>query len=228
LQFLIDRSPVKARQIVPPVPNQSDLLDITPKSIEEECLLNALKASLAREQYQRRRILELQAASVLNEAFFQQVQERLNQKEAKKGEKGTKGRLMGDGMPVLLTSDEFYEKVVEFEAETRRKEQEKLERAEARKELSGQLAEWKKQEDERKEANQRQRDTYKAAVQNWEEARARWQERKSTGKVTGAFKQKKPLQGPLRKPIPKPKKSDFIVEDDEDSYEADSEDEEDE
>ena len=35
---------------------------------------------------------------------------------------------MGDGLPVLLTGDDFYERVVEFEAEQWRKERERVER----------------------------------------------------------------------------------------------------
>lgn len=86
------------------------------------------------------RVVELQAANVLNDLYCSKLRGQLafHEKKEKKG-KG-KGKLMGDGLPCVLSGDVFYEKVVNFEQQQRREEREKAERREAREELAKHVA----------------------------------------------------------------------------------------
>ncbi|KAF9027322.1 hypothetical protein BDZ89DRAFT_935987, partial [Hymenopellis radicata] len=100
------------------IPNSTpfaDALAITPSTANELRLLTALRESEAEKQYLRQRTTELQAANILNEVYCKTLRERLAFQETKKQKGKGKGRLVGDGLPVLLTGDEFYERVVEFE-----------------------------------------------------------------------------------------------------------------
>ncbi len=86
-------------------------------------------------------MIELQATNILNKAYCKALCELLAFREAKKGRKG-KGRLMGDSLPMLLTSDFFYECVVEFEEEQQRKQHEKKERQMGKEERKKGLTVW--------------------------------------------------------------------------------------
>ncbi|KAK0465752.1 hypothetical protein IW261DRAFT_1346891, partial [Armillaria novae-zelandiae] len=91
-------------------------LDFVP-STEQECTLATIIQRLEMEnELLCRRTIELQAANVLNEAYCAVLWEQLAFKEEKgKKKKTASGWLMGDGMPVLLTGDDFYERVVQWE-----------------------------------------------------------------------------------------------------------------
>ena len=58
-------------------------------------------------------MINLQAASIPNEAYCKRLCGQLLFQEGKKAKGKMKGKLMGDGLLVLLTEDEFFEKVVE-------------------------------------------------------------------------------------------------------------------
>lgn len=91
----------------------------------EVLLLAALQKSFNKNKHYHRRILELQATNILNEAYCKALKEKLAFRLEKEKKGKGKGKLMGDGLPVMLTGDWFYEWVVEFEADMRRKEQDK-------------------------------------------------------------------------------------------------------
>jgi len=56
--------------------------------------------------------MQLQATMVLQWLYCACVQWQLNAKEVKDNQKGKKGgRLLGDGLPHLLTDNEFYERI---------------------------------------------------------------------------------------------------------------------
>ena len=59
-------------------------------------------------------IAQLQALNILNTLYCQKLRGQLAHKEKKDG-KG-KGKMMGDGLPCVLSGDVFYEMVVEFKA----------------------------------------------------------------------------------------------------------------
>ena len=115
---------------------------------------------------------------------------------------GGKGRLMGDGLPCLLSGDEFYEKVVEHEAAQKRKERELEARKEQHQEMAEMIAEWKKAETKRKEENKERRERFQEAVKVWEKLREEAAVKAGRPK---RFKHSipKPTLGPLLKAIPK-------------------------
>ncbi|PBK94188.1 hypothetical protein ARMGADRAFT_927442 [Armillaria gallica] len=68
--------------------------------------------------------MQLQSAFVLQELYCKKVRHQLAQKETRK-RKGKSHQLGGDGMPQLLTGNEFYEPVVEYEANQVQEQMEK-------------------------------------------------------------------------------------------------------
>jgi hypothetical protein len=96
-------------------------LSIELKTNNEHILLAALRESVDQLEYQKRRNLEIQVARILNATYCKSLAEKLAVQENAKS-KPKKKRLISDGLPVLLTDDFFYERVVEFEAEAKRKE----------------------------------------------------------------------------------------------------------
>ncbi|KAF8869294.1 hypothetical protein CPB85DRAFT_1184121, partial [Mucidula mucida] len=104
-----------------------DALAIMPKTANEIRLLAALRESEAEQLHLCQRTIELQAANILNEVYCKSLRKRLAFQDEKKRKGKGKGKLVGDGLLVLLTSDEFYERVVEFEKAQIQKERGKEE-----------------------------------------------------------------------------------------------------
>lgn len=73
------------------------------------------------------------------------------EKAKRKGEE--KKELVGDGLPQLLSGDEFYERVVEFEWEQKKAAADKQTRKADRERRAEELATWKWLEDQRKNEN---------------------------------------------------------------------------
>lgn len=88
-------------------------LNIIPETLNECFLLAALQEAEAQTTFLQDRLLSLQASNILNEAYCTCIQGQLAHQEAKKAGPKGKGKLMGDSMPVLLTGDVFYKKVVD-------------------------------------------------------------------------------------------------------------------
>ena len=84
-------------------------LSVEPKTNNELILLTALRESRAEVEFFQRRNLEVQAATILNEIYCKDLSAKLAFHEQEKGKKRGEGRkkLMGDGLPVLLTGDYF-------------------------------------------------------------------------------------------------------------------------
>ncbi|KII85727.1 hypothetical protein PLICRDRAFT_78940, partial [Plicaturopsis crispa FD-325 SS-3] len=94
-------------------PSYADLLAIEPKTPNEVALLAALRESENREDELKRRVINLQAANILNESYCNKLRFQLAYMEQKKKAPHMKGTF-GDGLPKLLTDDEFFEQVVKF------------------------------------------------------------------------------------------------------------------
>lgn len=121
----------------------ADVLAIEPKTAKEKKLLAALLDSEAHTQAYYLQLLKLQASADLNHMHCDLLRKQLAHKEEEKGKGKGEGRLIGDGLPRLLTSDEVYERVVEFQTAQERESKEKAARKEARKDQSGAMGEWK-------------------------------------------------------------------------------------
>lgn len=89
------------------------------------------------------------------------------------GERAPNARLLGDGMPVLLSSDEFYGQASE---QKRRKEEEERRRelaSKARKEKAEALRAWHESEKERKRLVEERKHAYREEIKDWEARKAR-------------------------------------------------------
>ncbi|THU82179.1 hypothetical protein K435DRAFT_591595, partial [Dendrothele bispora CBS 962.96] len=105
----------------------------------EEELQLALKTLTQKYRLLKEKALSLQSSLVLNSMYCERLREQLAaQEEAKK--RVSKARLMGDGMPKLLTSKEFISRVDAFTREAEEKEQ-ALQKRQANK---GEIAEAKR------------------------------------------------------------------------------------
>ncbi|KAK0466569.1 hypothetical protein IW261DRAFT_1346607 [Armillaria novae-zelandiae] len=115
-------------------------------STEQECTLSIIIQRLEIEnELLCQRAIELQAANVLNEACCAVLREQLAFKEEKgKKKKTVSGWLMGDGMPVLLTGDDFYERVVQWEKSQEEAAAEKTNQRAVKEEWNEEKEKWKR------------------------------------------------------------------------------------
>ncbi|KAK0219499.1 hypothetical protein EDD85DRAFT_780511, partial [Armillaria nabsnona] len=102
----------------------TDLTRSIPSTMLKENFQIALCESQAREQYWKSRTVDLQSGFVLQELYCKKVHRQLAQKEKGNG-KGRSQQLNGDGMPCLLTSNYFYDRVIDHEETAICEEEEK-------------------------------------------------------------------------------------------------------
>ena len=131
------------------VTRPSKTLQITPKTTNEEALFMALQEVKDCEEALCLWLMQLQAANILNEAYCERLRNQLAHKEGKEKESWAKGKLVGDGLPCLLSGDKFYKHVVEFDVAQRWEERVHAEREHEREGRATVLAKWKKAQDER-------------------------------------------------------------------------------
>ncbi|EPQ53839.1 hypothetical protein GLOTRDRAFT_94965 [Gloeophyllum trabeum ATCC 11539] len=210
-QFLVTSSPVRSDQELPqlpicpvsPIRHQGHspyqvLLDAEPQTERERLLQLALQASEARAEAHKQHVLSLQAAAVLHTQYLSRVRAELQAQKEKKA-KGKGFKLMGDGMPKVLTNDDFIEKVKERDRLLDAIADEKEARKQARDEYQLQMAEWRNEEDARKARNDAKTAEYRKRLAEYkaESEKARREKRR--------IQLKKPSRGPLEKAKAKPK-----------------------
>ena len=131
--FLVSDQPIASSSQIPEIiPVQAlppleakiqELVSAVPDTDRERMLQEALQESLRREAHREGVLAGFQAALILQNLYCERVRAQLNTKE--KG-KAKNDRLLGSGMPVALSGDEFYERVAQKkkaqEAEATRKE----------------------------------------------------------------------------------------------------------
>ncbi|KAK0430788.1 hypothetical protein EV421DRAFT_1721157 [Armillaria borealis] len=111
--------------ISPSKPQNTDLLSALPSSVLKEHLQEVLWESEEKERYWKACCTTLQSAFVLQEIYCKRICHQLAQKEGRNW-KGKSHRMPGgDGMPQLLTGNDFYTKVVEYEESVSHEEAEK-------------------------------------------------------------------------------------------------------
>ncbi|KAI5116343.1 hypothetical protein M0805_005818, partial [Coniferiporia weirii] len=151
--FLFSNQPIASSSELPPLqfsppPPIDDfvkpLLDAMPEMEREHSLQQAIQALQKRQAYQDGQIAGMQSSLLLQETYCEKLRGQLKGKEKKK-ETGT--RLLGDGMPVALSADEFY-------------------RAED-------LKKWKLANDLRKVENEQIKAQYRLQVAEWEGRKAK-------------------------------------------------------
>ncbi|KAG1735677.1 uncharacterized protein EDB91DRAFT_1083591 [Suillus paluster] len=181
-----------AHTISPIKKSRTSITNIHPTTTNEVLLLAALHEAEAANAALKKCIIALQASNILNEMYS-------CSSGVKKQAGNNGGKILGDGLPHLLSGDMFYERVVQFEEAQTRAAAEKRMRTEVRKRHAEALADWKKLEDARKAENKARREHYHEALKIWESEKARAKEEKR--KLT----EKKPTLGKLIAAIPRPK-----------------------
>ncbi|KAJ6549852.1 hypothetical protein B0H19DRAFT_850593, partial [Mycena capillaripes] len=135
-------------------------------ALERE-LQAAVREQQAKNKVQKSQMVAMQSALVLNGVYCDLVRGQLQAQEDKKNRK-KKGRLVGDGLPRLLTAREFVRRVEEFEKNATEKAAGLEKRKASRLEKADALKEWKVLDDERKERNKESREQWKEQVKEWE------------------------------------------------------------
>jgi len=204
-----------AHIISPTKKSSMSITNIHPKTANEILLLAALREAKAANAALKQCVISLQASNVLNEMYCAKIRSQLAHHESKKRAGNNGGKILGDGLLRLLSGDEFYERVVEFEEGQTRAATEKRTRAEERKRHAEALASWKKLEDARKVENKARRERYHEALQIWQSEKAL----AKADPEKRRFTEKKPSLGKLVAPIPRPKV--VAVEDESDGEEFD-------
>ncbi|KAF8214708.1 hypothetical protein K438DRAFT_1497735, partial [Mycena galopus ATCC 62051] len=131
----------------------------------------ALKKAHKKNRDQKHQMVAMQSALVLNGAYVDAVRGQLAAQEKKKARGNKKGRLVGDGLPRLLTMRDFVNRVAEFERDATKKAEELQQRKATRQEKSDVMKEWKVLDDQRKERNKEIRREHAIRVVEWEAER---------------------------------------------------------
>jgi hypothetical protein len=223
--FVISSSPIRSRSHLPIAPmaritpkrrpgtRYPELLNVEPETDREGLLQRALHRTEAREARHEGHVIAIQASLVLMQKYCDRVRSQLesHEKKTKKRGQGKNKRLHGDGLPQLLTGDEFFSRVVHAEEAHGKEVAEKEARKGRRDEHTKALGEWKARDDERKKRNEVKRDAWKRAVADWQAQRDLAKERGI--KWTGG---KKPTLGGVEKAEPRPKALPIVDEDEAD------------
>ncbi|KAJ7322818.1 hypothetical protein DFH08DRAFT_712337 [Mycena albidolilacea] len=207
--FLVSLSPIQSTSTPPtfiPIPispysrkkaRYSDLLIVPPSNVLEEELQNSVRELLAANKEQKSLLISMQSSLVLNGAYCDLVRGQLAAQEESK--KSKKGKLVGNGIPRLLTSKDFVRCVVAFQKAAEEKEAEMKKRRATKAEKSTAMSQWKELEKARKAENVAIRARWQEDVKAWEEERDRAKanrQRPSWNKPV--------LKGQLFSPVPKP------------------------
>jgi hypothetical protein len=218
--FLFTGEPIQAMSQLPPIPtalisprkpHNVDLLREQPTTDLERRLQQALRDANERDMQRKDVLAGLQSATVLQSKYCEEVRSQLAGNEEKK--RGTKkGRLMGDGLPRLLTNPAFIDRVAEHEGNQKREVQEKMARKEAREGHKERLQQWKAAMAVRAEENEGLLAEWRLEVEEWEERRS---EMKKDGKTRGWGKA--PPRPKMAPAIPKPMLRKVVEEDVEES-----------
>jgi len=178
-------------------------LTIQPTTSNELLLLTALHEAESWNARAEIHAFKLQASNILNEAYTERLRKALEAREEKREKK--KGiKLVGNGLPKLLSGDKFYELAQAKEKEVH----EDLKQKEAWKE--GQVA-YDAAVEEWAVADQEWKDEQDAIKANNMQMKAAWDKRKAAAaKKEKKFTKPKPKSMPLPKVIPRPKLKDFL------------------
>jgi hypothetical protein len=178
--FLVNGSPISSSSTLPPLPfrllqtpSPPPALGLIPETEKECVLIAALQNSHARECSQHNVTVADNARLVMQELYCERVRGQLFSAEAKKKQRNGKARLMGDGLPVLLTGDGFYERTVAHEEAEAQEAERQSKRAAEKERMSDSLAAWRANEDAKKSRNRERIALYREAVAVWEVERNR-------------------------------------------------------
>ncbi|KIK10643.1 hypothetical protein PISMIDRAFT_33559, partial [Pisolithus microcarpus 441] len=168
--YLVNTTPLTSENQLPayqPSPltptrkQKHTLLDREPASELEQTYQEALCQSLAREDQYKASTVEMQSVLVLQTMHCNRIMSQLAAQEDKeKKRKKRKGKLMGDGLPRLLTGEAFYNRVVEFENAAAEEEVQRENRRKQKESRAEALGAWKVADKERRQRNKARNETY--------------------------------------------------------------------
>jgi hypothetical protein len=197
-------SPIKCRY--------ANITDPEPETGRERLLQQTVREMEAREPVLKQRLAESQAGTIMSSSYCVRVKGQLAEKERGK-EPSTK--LVGDGLPIYMTSNDFFGRVEAHEEEVMEEEIDKEERRMLWEDCAVLVKEWKKDDDARKKRNAWVRMLHKGRVRNWEIER---DTAKREGRKPVWTKPKcKKVEPPLRKPS-----QDVVEESDDEQGHSDS------
>ncbi|KAF8208123.1 hypothetical protein K438DRAFT_1500145, partial [Mycena galopus ATCC 62051] len=200
--FLVFSSPIwsssdppanPTAEILPEKSADVFLLAAEPSTALERELQAALRKAHEKNRDQKHQMVAMQSALVLNGAYVDAVRGQLAAQEKKKARGNKKGRLVGNGLPRLLTARDFVNRVAEFEQDATKKAEELQQRKATRQEKMKVL------DDQQKERNKEIRREHAIRVVEWEAERdlAKQQHRRPGWK-------KPSVKGLLFSALPKP------------------------
>jgi len=178
--FIFSSSPIQAASdpplftphaISPQNPKYAHLLAEMPMTVREHDLQEALREVSTANSSHKTQIITMQSSLVLNGAYVDSVRGQLEAQEEAKKNKQKKGRLVGDGLPRLLTSRSFTQQVRDHVAEVAQKANEVQARKVARRARANVMGEYKAAEAERVAKNKVLRAKWVVDVANWEHER---------------------------------------------------------
>ncbi|KAF9470034.1 hypothetical protein BDN70DRAFT_779237, partial [Pholiota conissans] len=154
-------------QAIPLEPTPLSATSIIPVTQNEKVLVAALRELQEENVKLRQHAVNLQATNVLNEIYCNKLRFQLAYKEETKKKKTQKGKLVGDGLPRMLTGDAFYERVIEFTKWQKEQEQLKADRRDEAEGYKAKVDAWKEGEKLRIAANKARSAKYRTALENW-------------------------------------------------------------
>jgi hypothetical protein len=203
--YLVSNSPVKSNEKPPAIdpillspakPRYTDMLTQKPETELEVLLQMALRDAEIKEAVQKGFIRGQQAALVLQELYCARVRRQLATREKKNAPK--KHKLFGNGLPKMLTGNEFVRQVIENSDIDKRQAVKKERRRELCKQKAALMEAWRRDEEKRVKENEAVLMAWKVEVAEWEAERdiARTEHRKP--------RWKKPTRPKVQKQAPKP------------------------
>ncbi|KAG8753248.1 hypothetical protein FRC12_011606 [Ceratobasidium sp. 428] len=189
--------PLPTRTEVEPLSAETQaLFTFIPHTDNESRLLNALQEFADRDRQHTEAANAATATAVLQGMYCERLKRQLFEKQST-SQKGS-GRLLGNGLPVVLTSDAFIKRVAAKESQRNRDEELKKARKEAKSKQKAVTDAWKKEERERIDRNKADAEMYKLDLVKWEVERDM---AKQENRLPGWKKPVKPVRRP---PVPKP------------------------
>ncbi|CEL61987.1 hypothetical protein RSOLAG1IB_04738 [Rhizoctonia solani AG-1 IB] len=171
--LLVSDQPIDTRTSVPtaryiplpPIDNKiTRLSQLAPSTEAESSMQTALLAMIERDQARDRTERALLAQGALQAQYCAKVRNQLAGKE-KRQERS--GRLLGDGLPAVLTSDGFHARVVNQDNAAREEQARKEAIASAKQDHRNRLEEWKQADKDRIQENKEKTNEWRAAMDAW-------------------------------------------------------------
>ncbi|KAG6822736.1 hypothetical protein H0H87_002705, partial [Tephrocybe sp. NHM501043] len=141
-----------------------------PKMLREEQLISALKELEGRVAAWKQHVRDLQAHTILQDLYVSGVQSELQASEQRKHKKKS-WKLNLDGLPKLLSGEDFYQKVVADDEQRKNKQLEKEKRKEAQGAANTMKQKWDEEGKAQKERNAYALEMWKEEVKFWERER---------------------------------------------------------